>query len=109
LPLDDFLGLVGFSLLERFTNTGNDTQTSLDGSLDLLGDKLVSVTEHGSSLRVTEDDPVDLSVLELVGGDFTSEGSRGGSEAVLGRDLGRSLQSGLDVEKVDGRGSNNDL
>ena len=47
---------------------------------------------------MTKDDPVDLSIFELVGGDFSSESSRGGGEAVLGRDLGWGLELVLNVE-----------
>ena len=47
---------------------------------------------------MTEDDPVNIGVFKLVGGDFTSESSRGGCEAVLGGNLGWGLELFLDVE-----------
>lgn len=50
---------------------------------------------------MTKDDPVNIGIFELVWRDFTCEGSRGGGEAVLGRDLGWGLELGLDVEEVD--------
>ena len=50
---------------------------------------------------MTKDDPVDIGIFELVGRDFTSKCSRGGGEAVLGRDLGWGLELGLNVEEVD--------
>ncbi len=105
LPLYNFLGLVCLSLLQGFSNTGNNTQTSFNCRLDFFSDKLVGISKHGSSFGMTKNDPVDIGIFELVGRDFTSEGSRGGGEAVLGRDLGWGLELGLDVEEVDrGRG-----
>jgi len=58
---------------------------------------------------MTKDDPVDIGIFELVGRDFTSEGSRCGGEAVLGRHLGWGLELGLDVEEVDGGWGYDDL
>jgi hypothetical protein len=58
---------------------------------------------------MTKDNPMDIGIFKLVGRDFTSECSRGGGEAVLGRNLGRCLQLGLDVEEVDCRWSYDDL
>jgi len=75
LPLDNFLSLVSLPLLQGFSNTSNNTQTSFNSGLNLLSDKLVGIAKHGSSLGVTKDDPMDLGVFELVGRDFTSESS----------------------------------
>jgi hypothetical protein len=56
---------------------------------------------------VTENDPVDIGVLELVGRDLSGESTRCFSEAVLGRYLGRCLELGLNVQEVkSGRGDN---
>lgn len=58
---------------------------------------------------MTKDDPVNIGIFKLVGRDFTSEGSRGSGEAVLGRDLGWGLELGLNVEEVDCWGCYDDL
>lgn len=54
---------------------------------------------------MTEDDPFDLCVDELGGGDFTGVGARVGGVAVLGGDLGGRTEGVLYLEEVDrGRG-----
>lgn len=109
LFLHDLLCNTAFSLLEGLTNTGNDGQTGADRSLDLVRDDLVRVAEHGSSLGVTEDGPVDIRVLELVGGDFSGESTGSLGEAVLGRNLDWLLESFLNLEEVESWGGDDDL
>lgn len=38
LPLNNLLGLVSLPLLEGLSNTSDNTQSSPDGSFDLIGD-----------------------------------------------------------------------
>lgn len=109
LPLNDLHGHVLLPLLERFTNTSDDAKSGLHGGPDLVGDKLVGVAEKSSSLRVAENDPVDVGILELLWGDFTGEGTLELGVGVLGGDLDRGLDRFLDLEEVDGRRGNDDL
>ena len=109
LSLDDLLGGSVLSLLEGLTDASNDAESGADGSLDLVSDELVAVSEEGSSLRVSEDDPVDVGVLELVGGDLSGEGTRSLGEGVLGGDLGRGVEELLDRKEVERRRSDDDL
>lgn len=105
LALDDLLSVARLALLELLANAGNHLETSDERSLDLVGDNLVGLAKEGTALRVTENDPVDVGVFELVGRDFTSEGARGLGVAVLRRDLDGLFEGGLDLEKVErGRG-----
>lgn len=50
---------------------------------------------------MTEDDPFDLCVDQLRGGDFTGVGTRVGGVAVLGGDLGGRAEGVLYLEEVD--------
>jgi len=109
LSLADLIGLVGLPLVQSLSDTENDLQSSLNSRLGLLSDKLVGVSEHLSSLGVSDDDPGDGSVLELSGGDLSSESSAFGGVAVLGGDLDGGLDLLRSGEEVKGGRSNDDL
>jgi hypothetical protein len=109
LPLDDLVGHALLPLLEALSNTSNDAQTRRDGRLGLVRDELVRVSEEGSALRVAEDDPVDVGVLELVRGDLAGESARGLGEAVLRGDLDGLLERVLDAQEVDRGRSDDDV
>jgi hypothetical protein len=49
LSLDDLLGGSVLSLLEGLTDASNDAESGADGSLDLVSDELVAVSEEGSA------------------------------------------------------------
>eukprot|EP00350_Pseudokeronopsis_sp_OXSARD2_P003029 CAMPEP_0170556974 /NCGR_PEP_ID=MMETSP0211-20121228/19099_1 /TAXON_ID=311385 /ORGANISM="Pseudokeronopsis sp., Strain OXSARD2" /LENGTH=89 /DNA_ID=CAMNT_0010867623 /DNA_START=213 /DNA_END=482 /DNA_ORIENTATION=- len=50
LSLIDFLGLIGFSLINLLSNAGNDLQLVFQSKLHLLPNQLVRFTEDVSSL-----------------------------------------------------------
>lgn len=109
LALDDIVGDVLLALLEGLTDTSDDLEARVEGRLDLVSYELVRVAEERAALRVAEDDPWDAGVLDLLGGDFTSEGARLLAVRVLGRDLDGLLDVTGDVEEVQGGGRNDDL
>ena len=76
LAADDLVRLVALALLESLTDAEDDLDVLLQGSLGLLGDELVGFVEESSALRVTEDDPFESDVLELVEAGTESGGVR---------------------------------
>jgi hypothetical protein len=58
---------------------------------------------------VSEDDPGDLGIDQLLGRDLSSVSTGRSGETVLGGNLVRSVQVRLNLEQVDGRRSDNDL
>lgn len=53
--------------------------------------------------------PVHIRILQLLGRNLTGKGTRRLGECVLGRDLGGRVELGLDFEKVQGRGGDDDF
>jgi hypothetical protein len=58
---------------------------------------------------VTEDDPVNIGVFELLWRDFSGKGTFELGVGVLGGNLDRLLDGFLDLQQVDGRRGNDDL
>jgi hypothetical protein len=102
-------GLSGLTLLEALTAAPDDADTVVSGELGLGGNHLVGLLEDGAALRVAQDGPVDVAVLELGDGDFASEGAAGLVEDVLGGHLNAGADAVTDELEVQGRRRNNDL
>lgn len=106
---DDLDGLVGLTLLEGLTAAKNDSETAVDCRLGLAGDEVVGLLEDYTALAVADEGPGDVGVLELLGGDFTSEGSVGLVEDVLGGDLEARAEVLTGEEEVEEGRCNDDL
>lgn len=104
---NDLEGLAGLALLQGLAAAPDDADAVLDGVLGLGGDGLVRLLEDGAALRVAQDGPVDVGVLELLDGDLTGEGTVGLVVDVLGSDLdGLLLQVLTDGQEVESGRSN---
>lgn len=72
--------------LQSLTDAENNTKTTVNSSLDLLGNELVRLLQDDTALAVSNESPVDLEILELLDADFTGESTVGLVEDVLGSD-----------------------
>lgn len=97
LASDDLDGLTLLALLERLSAAEDDVDVLVKGGLGLGGDKLVILANDGAALRVADQGPVDVGVLELVGGDLAGESSLVLVVDVLGGDS--DLRLGLRAGK----------
>ena len=70
---DDLNGLTLLALLEGLSAAEDDVDVLVKGGLGLGGDKVVRLADDGATLRVADQGPVDVGVLELVGGDLAGE------------------------------------
>jgi hypothetical protein len=106
LPRHDLGRLLSLPLLEVLSNAEDDIDTNLQRSEGLFhvvnipkwaeggdrwdthlgSDELVRLVEDGATLRVAEDDPGEVEVLQLVERDLTSVGTRRELVSVLGSD-----------------------
>lgn len=75
LSFDDFNGVSSLSFGKSFTETEDDFETQLEAIFKLFGNNGVSLSEMSSSLRVTQNDPLDVDIQKLFGSNFTSEGA----------------------------------
>lgn len=76
LFLNHFDGLIVFPLSESFSEAVDDLKSSFKGDFHLFGQSLIGLAEVGSSFGVTDNDPLDVDVLQLFRSDFTSVGSK---------------------------------
>lgn len=109
LGRDKLDGLASFTGLEGLTAAPDDLETVLGSVLGLGGDDLVRLAEDGSALRVAEDGPVDVDILELRDGDLASESTVGLVEDVLGGNLDVLAESLADEGEVESRRGDNNL
>lgn len=110
LGLQDICGLVGFSLLEGFTNAVDNGETLLNGILGLGGNDSVGLAIEGSSFGMAQDSPLKAEVDEVLGADFTSEGTESLFGAVLGTDLDIGVgEDGLDGRDLDENGGDDNI
>jgi hypothetical protein len=109
LSRDELNGLASLTGLEGLAAAPDDLETVLGSVLGLGGDDLVRLANDGSALRVTEDGPVDLAVLELGDGDLASESAVGLVVDVLSGNLDVLAESLADNGEVEGRRGDNDL
>ena len=68
-------GLPGFTLIKRFTNTQNRTQTGGQCSSKLLGNQGIGLPIDGTTLGVPDENVTTGKVLEHCRTDFASEGT----------------------------------
>ena len=75
LVSDDLNGLTLLALLEGLSAAEDDVDVLVKSSLGLGSDELVGLANDGAALGVTNQGPVDVGVLELVGGDLAGKSS----------------------------------
>lgn len=90
------VGLSSFSLLKALSQAYDGVETNFLGSGNLGGDGLVGFAVLDSSLRVADEDPLDIEIFELLTADLSSEGTVGCGAHVLGADLNVFVQKGFD-------------
>lgn len=84
LTLDDFDGLISFTFGQSFTETENNFQSEFKAIFDFFGNDGIGFTKMCSSLGMSQDDPLNVNILELFRSDFSSESTEGMHGAVLG-------------------------
>jgi hypothetical protein len=109
LSRDELNSLASLTGLEGLAAAPDDLEAVLGGVLGLGGDDLVRLADDGSALRVTEDGPVDLAVLELRDRDLASESTVGLVVDVLSGNLDVLAESLADEGEVESRRRDNDL
>ncbi len=109
LPGNHVDSLACLALFERLAAAPDDANARVDGKFGLGGDQLVRLAEDGAALRVAQDGPVDVAVLELGNRDLAREGAIRLIEDVLRSDVDTSLQVFAYQEEVERRRCDNDL
>lgn len=109
LLADDGDGVAGLALLEALAAAPDDTEAVLGGELGLGRHDGVGLGEDGAALRVAEDGPVDVAVLELLDADLAGEGAVGLVIDVLRADLDVLPDGVADELEVDGGRGDDDL
>lgn len=109
LACDDLNGLVGLSLLKRFTTAEDNTDSAVQSSLGFRCYKGIIFLQNHTALRVAKESPGDVAVLELVDRDLAGEGSVRLVEDILGRNLDARLEVLTGEEEVESWGRNDDL
>ena len=94
-------GLSRLALLQGLAAAPDDAEPGVGGVLGLGGDDGVALVEDGAALRVAQDGPVDLAVLELRHRDLAREGAVGLVEDVLCGDTDLGLGELADEEEVE--------
>lgn len=106
---DHLVGIASLALLQGLANAGNDLETSCQSMLGLLGDQFVGLLEDGTTLRVAQNDPVDIDVLQHGWRDFASEGTLGLLVGVLAGHADAAGQQVAGVHQIDGRAADDHL
>lgn len=106
---DDADGVASLALLEALAAAPDHAEAVVGGVLGLGGDNLVRLAEDGAALRVAEDGPSDVAVLELGDGDLAGEGTVGLVEDVLGGNLNLLPEVLAGGEQVQGWGGDDNL
>ncbi|SPQ22851.1 8f06b728-0bcb-4c77-b950-6ad28b6375f7 [Thermothielavioides terrestris] len=96
LALDDRDRVAGLALLERLAAAPDDADAALDGGLGLGRHQLVRLAQQRPPLRVAQDGPVDVAVLELGHADL----ARVGAVGLVVDVLRRHLDAGRLVDRV---------
>ena len=86
LVSDDLNSLTLLALFEGLSAAEDDVDVLVKGSLGLGSDELVGLANNGAALGVTNQGPVDVGVLELVGRDLAGKSSLVHVVDVLGGD-----------------------
>lgn len=115
----DIKSPAGLALGKLFADAEDHVESVVEGDAGLGGDDLfllkpyggygVGLLEVGATLRVADKGPRDAEVLELVGGDFAGERSRGKRTDILGGEVDLLGEDLLDGEEVDVDWGNEDL
>ena len=87
LFLNHFDGFVGFTLGQCLSEAEDDLHSCFHGVFNLFGDSFIVVSEMGPSFGVSDDNPADVDILELLCGDFSGVGTVSELGAVLGCDF----------------------
>lgn len=106
---DDFVGVASLTLLQGLANAGNDLETSSQSMLGLLGDEFIGFLEDGTTLRVAQNDPVDIDVLQHGWRDFASEGTLRHLVGVLAGHADAAGQQVAGVHQIDGGAADDHL
>jgi len=109
LSLKDIICSSSFSLLESLSNADNRLKIGSLGLGDLLSNDLVSLTEKLSSLRVTDEGPLESEVDNLLSTDLTSESSISASADVLSANEDIRVEHSLSGGDVEGDRGNDNL
>lgn len=100
---------VVLALLEGLSTAEDHTDVTVNGSLGLGGDKGIVFLEDDTALRVAEEGPCNVAVLELLDGDLTGEGTVRLVEDVLCCYFDAGLEVLAGEKEVEGRRSNDNL
>jgi hypothetical protein len=76
LLLDHLGSLIAFTLLESLSEAVDYFEASFEGMFQFLGEFLIIFSKVVSSFGMSDDDPRDVDILELFGGDFSGVGSK---------------------------------
>lgn len=95
LLLDNSNSVASLALLKGLAAAPNHAETTVNGSLGLVGDILVRLAA-GSALRVAGDGPVQAEILKLGDRDLAGVGAVGLGVDVLGRDGDGAGGDGID-------------
>lgn len=109
LPRHNGNRLAGLALLETLATAKDDADAALERRLGLGRYQSVALLKYRASLRVAQDRPVDLAVLEVRNGYLARVRAIGLVKDVLRRHAHRRGNLFLGEEQVDGWWSNNDL
>lgn len=109
LPSNDVDGFASLTLLQGLTNAKDDVQATINGSLGLASNELVSLLKDDTTLAVSDNDPVNLSILELLNANFTGESTVGLVEDILGSNANLGVGSLAGEEEVESGGGDDDL
>lgn len=109
LASNNFVGIASLALLQGFANAGNDLEASGQGMLSLLSDEFIRLLEDGTTLRMAQDDPIDVDVLQHGGRDLASEGTLGLLVGVLSGHADAAGQQVAGVHQIDGRAADDHL
>lgn len=102
LSLQDIIGLLSLSLSKGLTDANNRVETNFLSLRDLGSDQFIGLTVVSSSLRVTDNDPVDIEIFQLVSADFTGESTLSASAHVLTGNLDLSVEQSLHGSDMNG-------
>lgn len=97
------------TLLEGLAAAKDDTNALVKRVLSLGSNELVRLLEDDTALRVADQGPADVGVLELGGGDLAGEGALVLVEDVLGSDLDLLAELRACEKEVEGRRGDDDL
>lgn len=109
LRSDDLDGLTLLALLEGLSAAEDDVNVLVESGLGLGGDELVGLADDDTALRVADQGPVDVRVLELGSGDLSSVSSLVLVVDVLGSDSNLWLSLGTGKSQVKRWWSNDNL